>query len=106
VLGSAEDIPYPDNYFDHAVCSEAFGFWSEPEKGLKEIKRVLKTGGKLYIINSYQGAQAWVRISAKVFKEKLYSSEEYREFFERTGFTVVGQKKIMGTSLVAVGIKS
>ena len=30
VLGSAEDIPYSDDYFDYAVCSESFGFWSEP----------------------------------------------------------------------------
>jgi len=111
VLGSAEDIPYPDDYFDHAVCSETFGFWSEPEKGLKEIKRVLKTGGNLYVINSYKGAQAWVRISVKVFslfsayKEKLYSSQEYREFFQRAGFTVVEQKETMGSGLVTIGTK-
>ena len=111
VLGSAEGIPYPDDYFDYAVCSESFGFWSEPEKGLKEIKRALKHGGKLYIINSYQGAQAWVRITVKVFslffayKETLYSSQEYREFFERAGFTAVEQKEVMGTSLVTIGTK-
>jgi len=111
VLGSSEDIPYPDDYFDYAVCSETFGFWSEPEKGLAEVKRVLKPGGKLYIINSYQGAQAWVKITVKVFslffayKEKLYSSQEYREFFERAGFTAVEQKEVMGTSLVTIGTK-
>ena len=110
MLGSAEDIPYSDNYFDHAVCSESFGFWSEPEKGLAEVKRILKPGGKLYVINSYKRAQAWVRISVKVFslfsayREKLYSSQEYREFFERAGFTEVYQKEIMGM-LVAIGTK-
>ncbi len=35
---SAEDIPYPDNYFDHAVVSESFSFWSDREKGLAEAK--------------------------------------------------------------------
>ena len=111
-LGSAENIPYPDNYFDHAVCSESFGFWTEPEKGLTEVKRVLKPAGKLYIVNSYNGAQVWVRISVKVFslfsayKEKLYSSHEFRALFERTGFTVADQKEVMGTSLLTVGIKS
>jgi Methylase involved in ubiquinone/menaquinone biosynthesis len=111
VLASAEDIPYPDNYFDRTVVSESFGFWSEPEKGLKEIKRTLKPGGKLYIINSYKGAQVWVRISVKVFNsisasgEKPYTSQEYREFFERAGFTVVEQKEVMGSPLVTIGTK-
>ena len=110
-LGSAEDIPYPNSYFDHAVCSESFGFWSEPEKGLKEIRRVLQPGGKLYVINSYKGAQAWVRVSVKVFslfsayKDKPYSSQEFREFFQRAGFSVVDQRRIMTTSLLTIGTK-
>jgi len=111
MLASAEDIPCPDNYFDHAVVSESFGFWSEPEKGLEEIRRVLKLGGKLYVVNSYKEAPISARISVKVFslfsayKENLYSTQEYRRFFERARFTVVGQKKIMGTSLMTIGIK-
>jgi ubiquinone/menaquinone biosynthesis C-methylase UbiE len=108
VLASAEDIPYPDNYFDHTVCSESFGFWSEPEKGLKEIKRVLKPAGRLYVINSYKGTPLWARILEKFFnlfstcKENIYSSHEYREFSQRAGFTEVYQRKIMGT-LLTVG---
>jgi len=52
-----------------------------------------------------------VRISVKVFslfsdyKEKLYSSQEYREFFQRAGFAEVYQREIMGT-LVTRGTKS
>ena len=110
MLASAEDIPRPDNYFDHAVCSESFGFWSEPEKGLKEIRRVLKPGGKLLIVNSYKEAPISVKILVKVFslflayKDKPYSSQEFRELFQRAGFSVVDQKKIMGTSLLTTGI--
>ena len=110
VLGSAEDIPCPGNYFNHAVCSEAFGFWSEPEKGLAEVNRILKTGGKLYLVNSYKEARI-TAIGAKVFnlfsayKEKIYSSQEYREFFQRAGFTVVEQKEVIGSVLVTIGTK-
>ena len=108
-LASAEDIPYPDNYFDHAVCSESFGFWSEPEKGLAEIRRILKPGGKLCVVNSYKEAHTRVAtIGVKIFnlfstcKENIYSSQEYREFFEKAGFTEVYQREIMGT-LLTVG---
>jgi SAM-dependent methyltransferase len=109
VLASAEDIPYPDNYFDHTVCSESFGFWSEPEKGLAEIRRILKPGGKLYVVNSYKEAHARAAtIGVKIFnlfstcKENIYSFQEYREFFEKAGFTEVHQREIMGT-LLTVG---
>ena len=111
MFGSAEDIPCSNNYFDHAVVSESFGFWGKPEKGLAEVNRVLKPGGDLYVINSYKGAPAWVRIGVKSFnlfsasKEELYTSQEYRAFFERAGFTVVAQKEIMGASLMTVGTK-
>lgn len=110
-LGSAENIPYPDSYFDHAIVSESFGFWDRPEKGLAEVNRVLKLSGEFYVINSYKGAPAWVRIGVKSFnlfsasKEELHTSQEYREFFERAGFTVVAQKEIMGASLMTVGTK-
>ncbi len=109
VLASAEDIPYPNNYFDHVVVSESFGFWSEPKRGLAEINRILKTGGKLYVVNSHKEAQLWVRIPEKFFnlfspyKENLYSSQEFREFFERAGFAVVDQKEVTGASLVTIG---
>ena len=52
-----------------------------------------------------------MKITVKVFslffayKEKLYSSQGYRGFFERAGFTVVEQKEVMGTSLVTIGTK-
>ena len=109
-LGSAENIPYPDNYFDHAVCSASFSFWSEPERGLAEVKRVLKPGGRLYIADVYKEGPVSITVGAKIFnlfsayKMNFYSSQEFREFFQRAGFTVVYQKEVMG-ALVTMGTK-
>jgi SAM-dependent methyltransferase len=109
-LGSAENIPYPDDYFDHAICSVSFSFWSEPERGLAEVKRVLKSGGKLCIADGYEEGPIWATGGARVFdlwspyKMNIYSSEEFREFLQRAGFTVVYQKEVMGT-LVTMGTK-
>jgi len=81
VLASAEDIPYPNNYFDHAVCSESFGFWDEPEEGLAEAKRILKPGGKLYLVNSHKDARSHVSAAGvrifnlfSAYREHTYSS--------------------------------
>jgi SAM-dependent methyltransferase len=110
-LGSAEDIPCPDDYFDLAVCTGAFSFWSEPERGLVEVRRVLKPGGKLYIVDVYEEGAIWVTGGARAFdlwsphKMNVYSSEEFRQFLRNAGFTVVYQKDVGGT-LVTVGTKS
>lgn len=47
--GSAEDIPFPDDYFTIAINVASFHHWSDREAGLREIRRVLAPGGRLHI---------------------------------------------------------
>ena len=49
VVGVAEDMPYPDNTVDFVVSRGSIFFWDEPVKGLKEVYRVLRPGGKAMI---------------------------------------------------------
>jgi ubiquinone/menaquinone biosynthesis C-methylase UbiE len=107
-LASAEDIPYPDNYFDYAVSSASLSFWSQPQKGLKEIARVLKPGGKLYVIDVYKEGPRSYRALAQIlvnllspYEEKFYSSQELHGFFANVGFSDIFQKDIMGMLLIA-----
>lgn len=46
---NAEKIPYKDETFDVIIAEHMIYFVSNIEKALKEIKRVLKPNGKLYI---------------------------------------------------------
>lgn len=46
---NAENIPYKDETFDVIIAEHMIYFVSNIEKALKEIKRVLKPNGKLYI---------------------------------------------------------
>lgn len=39
----------PDNKYDLVISRESLHHWDDPEKGFKEILRVLKPDGKLYI---------------------------------------------------------
>lgn len=48
-VGSAMDIPYPDNTFDAVAAFEVFEHLSDWRKFLSEIRRVLKPGGIVYI---------------------------------------------------------
>jgi ubiquinone/menaquinone biosynthesis C-methylase UbiE len=48
-LGSAEDLPWPDDHFDRAFEVNSLHHWPEPLAGLKELRRVLRTDGMLIL---------------------------------------------------------
>jgi len=50
VEGGAENIPLPDEYFDKVVASASFHHFSDQDKALEEMKRVLKPDGKIIIL--------------------------------------------------------
>lgn len=52
-VADAEHIPYADNTFDTLVCNASFHHYPHPEEVLREMKRVLKNGGKLLIGEGY-----------------------------------------------------
>jgi ubiquinone/menaquinone biosynthesis C-methylase UbiE len=49
VVGVAEEMPLPDNSVDLVVSRGSIFFWDDPVKGLQEVYRVLRPGGKAYI---------------------------------------------------------
>jgi len=113
-VGTAEDMPYLDGSFD--IVSVAFGLrnFSDREKAIEELHRVLKPGGRLVILEfsknpSLLGKMAWlytrtvVPIIGKLTtgNGKAYehlvnsidafpSPEELRNEFEERGFRAKG----------------
>ncbi len=49
-VSSAEKLPYKDDFFDQVFISFGFRNFSDKEKVLKEIRRVLKVGGTFQIL--------------------------------------------------------
>jgi len=49
ILGSCEDMPFEDNYFDNAVMTEVLEHVEGDEQAISELARVLKKNGRLLI---------------------------------------------------------
>jgi len=47
--GDIRKIPYEDNYFDFICCNGVLHHTEEPEKIIEELKRLLKSGGRLFL---------------------------------------------------------
>jgi ubiquinone/menaquinone biosynthesis C-methylase UbiE len=50
-LGNASEMPFAENSFDLLVCRAAFKNFSEPQKAIEEMRRVLRPGGTGVIID-------------------------------------------------------
>ena len=86
-LGNASLLPWDDNEFTVVASIEVFFFFDDPEKTLKEIFRVLKSGGRLIIEMSYNkddGVNHNKRI--KKMNLKLYSGEDMEKLLKKAGF--------------------
>lgn len=57
--GSVLDIPFSDNEFDFVFCAGVLMITGEPEVGFKELCRVLKPGGKIYLLLYATGGVRW-----------------------------------------------
>jgi ubiquinone/menaquinone biosynthesis C-methylase UbiE len=49
--GNASNMPFADETFDFIVCCAAFKNFTEPERAIEEMYRVLKPGGKALIVD-------------------------------------------------------
>ncbi|MBR9699573.1 methyltransferase domain-containing protein [Candidatus Woesearchaeota archaeon] len=67
-IAPAENIPYPDNYFDYVISITAIQNFQDIEKGLKEIRRA---GKKKFILTTLKNSSKTARIKELI--EKIFS---------------------------------
>lgn len=68
-VAGVEALPFPEASFDRVLCVHAVYFWPDLDRGLREISRVLKPGGRLVML-FWTGADA-----ASIYR---FPSEIYR----------------------------
>ena len=92
--GSVSELPFADGMFDLVTAVETHFWWRSLPSGMREIFRVLKTGGQLIIIAEvYKGAiTTGARLAEKYAARtgmKFLSVDEHRELFTNAGYSDV-----------------
>jgi len=96
IWGSAEKIPWEENYFDKALSVESFYYYPDQDRALHEIFRVMAPRGGLFIlINLYKDnpySLRWVdELNVQVHAR---SAEEYVELMKAHAFEAVEARHI------------
>jgi ubiquinone/menaquinone biosynthesis C-methylase UbiE len=89
---SVEKTGFPDNFFDLVTAIETYYFWHSLPDALKEIKRVLKGGGRLLMVNEMVKDGVYEVEHAKIIEKtqvRLFPLEEIRRIVQSVGFTDV-----------------
>lgn len=64
-LGSAAALPFPDETFDRVLAVNSLHHWPDPVAGLREVRRVLRPGGSVAIVEQPVGASGRGQLQAR-----------------------------------------
>ena len=83
--GDAENLPFADDAFDRYVSAGSIEYWPDPQRGIAEAYRVVRTGGRALVIGPVRPANRVARALAETWM--LFPAvDEYRAWMEAAGF--------------------
>jgi SAM-dependent methyltransferase len=96
LVGDFDHIPIKNDSIDHVVSMEAFYYAADPHMALREVRRVLRSGGTFHCgVNYYEEnhySHEWQeRIDVPM---TCWSAPEYRRAFRDAGLHVASQDNI------------
>jgi ubiquinone/menaquinone biosynthesis C-methylase UbiE len=100
-LASVEAIPFEDESFDRILTVHTIYFWPDPERALREIQRVLKSGGRLVLATDVKGPPK--AIAKHGFSS--YAEEQQADLLRAAGFSAPRFER-HGAVLYAVAAKA
>jgi len=88
VVGSAQQIPWEENFFDRVLSVESFYYYADQERALAELFRVIAPRGELYIlINLYKDNPYSLRwVEELEVPVQVRSEQEYVELLKDHGY--------------------
>jgi ubiquinone/menaquinone biosynthesis C-methylase UbiE len=94
LLSAGEHLPLKRNVFDSAISLDTLGHIENPGAVLREIRRVLKPGGRIVINVSEKGPYSEAAGGTGELRFKSFEKGEIRELFKRSGLRIEKIKKV------------
>ncbi len=110
-LGSASKLPHKDNSFEFVTCVNSFHHHADSIQSLKEMKRVLKPGGKVILSDGcldgfFRHTVFKIESSnGKEGKVYRYTKGQTKDLFIQAGFINISQHYSLYFNLITVGEK-
>lgn len=91
ILGSVSELPFDDNSFDIVTGFETVYFWPDFINDLKEVRRVLKDNGIIFIANEALPIKDDMRQKkfCELLDANIYSQDELEKSLHESGFSNV-----------------
>ncbi len=94
VQADSRSIPLESGFFDVIICTHSFHHYLDPEKVMNEIHRLLKSGGKVYILDPTTDTLFGKLVDkiVKMFEPehvRMYSTREFKAMFAGAGLTYI-----------------
>jgi ubiquinone/menaquinone biosynthesis C-methylase UbiE len=101
VQGDSERLPFASGSFDIVTCAHSFHHYPRQDRAVVEMHRVLRTGGRLMLIDGYRDAP-WgyfiyeVCVAAREGAVHHAKKARLRELFAQAGLRAVAQTVFRG----------
>jgi ubiquinone/menaquinone biosynthesis C-methylase UbiE len=89
---SVESLPFRDDLFDLVTAVESYYFWPDLTDNLKEIRRVLKPGGSVILINEMYRDERFEKRNAnwaRIGDFTYHLPEEFKVFLRDAGYSSI-----------------
>jgi SAM-dependent methyltransferase len=92
-ISSGEDLPFEDASFDLITVMEPWQSFLSPLEGMEEIRRVLRTGGRVCMIlpnsDHFAAREQWLQFHQAGLGELFLSIKKWRSLLQRMGFKLL-----------------
>ena len=101
------DLPFKDIFFDYVISTEAFHHYYDQQKAVREMARIIKSGGKVIVvdINFFLKPIHWLFKKLEPGHVKINSRKEMKQLFQQAGLKDIRQRRNFLFAIMTVGEK-
>jgi len=105
---SVDSLPFYDDMFNLVIAVESYYFWPDLINNLKEIRRVLKPGGSVILVNAMYRDEKFEKKNSKLARIgdfTYHMPDEFRVFLRETGYSSIQIEVLENKNwIAAIGI--